>query len=126
MEAGLPASTGRDIMTATTFRRWIAVFAFGVLLGMPLTSTAGPRIPVPRIGAEEGPPALFSKLWSLLTRAWAKEGCHIDPYGRCLDASKVTKNGCSVDPNGRCEPDSQIMPKNGCSIDPYGRCLPGS
>jgi hypothetical protein len=36
---------------------------------------------------------------SAAQRPQSKEGCNIDPSGRC-----VTKAGCNVDPSGRCLP----------------------
>ena len=36
------------------------------------------------------------------------------------------KNGCAIDPWGRCQPSSVTVPQpsadNGCSVDPGGRC----
>ncbi|HKI02636.1 MAG TPA: hypothetical protein VKK31_11710 [Thermoanaerobaculia bacterium] len=107
-------------MASTTFRRLVAVFVLGAFLGMPLASVAGPRV-ARRSESQEISLEPFARLWSFLTRVWAKEGCRIDPSGRCLD----DKNGCSVDPNGRCLVVPEVTLKNGCSIDPYGRCLPG-
>ena len=47
---------------------------------------------------------LFTRLWSFLTHSWSKNGCQVDPSGRCwTDQSTVqSKNGCELDPNGRC------------------------
>jgi hypothetical protein len=67
--------------------------------------------------AVSNPMESFSGLWSVLTGFWTKNGCQVDPNGRCLPA----KNGCSVDPSGICLPT-----KNGCSADPSGRCLPAA
>lgn len=109
-----------------TFRRLIAVFALGALLGMPLASVAGPRVPAQRIEAQEIALEPFARLWSFLTRVWAKEGCHIDPYGRCLEGSQAApapitpKNGCSIDPYGLCTSGSTNSADAGCGIDPYG------
>ncbi|MGH7483976.1 MAG: hypothetical protein ACREMY_00045 [bacterium] len=66
----------------------------------------------------------FAGFWSFLTRLWAKNGCEVDPNGRCLPASpQAADNGCSADPNGRCLPRlSQEAGDNGCSADPSGRC----
>ena len=92
-------------MAPTTFRRLIAVFVLGALLGMPLASIAGPRVAAQRSESQEITLEPFARLWGFLTRVWAKAGCHIDPYGRCIVP--------------------EVAPKNGCSIDPYGRCIPG-
>ncbi|HEV2854119.1 MAG TPA: hypothetical protein VHC97_15100 [Thermoanaerobaculia bacterium] len=41
--------------------------------------------------------------WTFLARAWEKNGCSVDPFGRCLDGSRTaTDNGCRVDPDGGC------------------------
>jgi hypothetical protein len=109
-------------MTSSTFRRLIAVVALGIVLGMPLTSMAGLRAAAPRSESQEITPAPLGWFWALLTRNWTKEGCLIDPFGRCVKNRWVTtKDGCSVGSNGKCLP--VIQTKNGCSIDPYGRCI---
>lgn len=51
--------------------------------------------------------APLSSLWSWLTNFWAKNGCMIDPGGRCLPSAEATQpaltdNGCGLDPSGRC------------------------
>jgi len=67
---------------------------------------------------------LFARLWSLLARPWTKNGCEVDPNGRCLTKGSrpvAGDNGCELDPSGvRCP----ATTKNGCSVDPSGRCLP--
>jgi hypothetical protein len=62
----------------------------------------------------------FSGFWSVLVGLWTKNGCQVDPDGRCLP----TKNGCSVDPSGRCLPPATttITLDNGCQVDPNGSC----
>ena len=92
-------------MSHNTFRRLSIVLALSAFLGTPLASLAAPHRAMPgraEIRLNELSPLTW--LWSLLERAWEKEGCSIDPYGRCL-------------------PEPVTAPKNGCSIDPYGRCL---
>lgn len=54
-------------MSRINFRRGIAVLVLGMVLGAPLASSAAPR----------------AWLWAFLARAWAKNGCHVDPNGRC-------------------------------------------
>jgi hypothetical protein len=51
-------------------------------------------------------PEIFDRLWSFLRRAESKDGCHIDPLGRCVPEQKPThrKEGCNIDPWGRCVP----------------------
>ncbi len=61
----------------------------------------------------------FSGFWSVLASFWTKNGCSVDPDGRCLP----TKNGCSADPSGRCLPAATTTTlDNGCSADPNGSC----
>jgi hypothetical protein len=52
--------------------------------------------------------APLASLWSWLTHAWTKNGCLIDPSGRCLPGTGSappagTDNGCGLDPSGRCK-----------------------
>lgn len=75
---------------------------------------------------ESASPDLFANLWSLLAQ-WSKNGCEVDPSGRCLP--KVSRlragdNGCEFDPSGRCrESQGPVHTKNGCELDPDGRCV---
>jgi hypothetical protein len=94
-----------------------------VLVALFLATTAVSAEPRPGAGTRpagivaSNPMESFSGFWSVLASFWTKNGCQMDPDGRCLP----TKNGCSVDPDGRCLPI-----KNGCSVDPSGRCLPAA
>jgi len=49
-------------------------------------------------------PDFLSRAWRLLAGIWTKEGCNIDPDGRCQPAPAPlpTKEGCHIDPSGRC------------------------
>jgi hypothetical protein len=110
--------------------RQLTVFLFLLLL---LTapwqaSAAGAR------ASRQSPPnveslstALVSWAWEALARLWNKNGCGIDPDGRCAlepAPSIHAKNGCRIDPDGRClvTPDPLARPENGCTADPNGRC----
>jgi hypothetical protein len=76
-------------MSRINFRRGIAVLVVLGVLGAPLAASAAP--------------APLAWLWTFLARVWAKNGCHVDPNGRCLDGLQApAENGCRVDPNGRC------------------------
>jgi hypothetical protein len=97
-----------------------------VLLAVVLASTAAlAQSPSgsalrPLRAAELASPNLFSRLWSLLA-SWNKNGCQVDPSGRCLTQGSTVEtgdNGCELDPSGRC----RVQPKNGCEFDPSGRC----
>jgi hypothetical protein len=94
----------------------------GVLLVLLLTLTVlvspsawargGPagRTAQPSKVSKPLPPNLLSRAWTLLTGLWDKEGCHIDPNGRCVTAPAAAASvvpeqvdtGCGIDPNGRC------------------------
>jgi hypothetical protein len=109
-------------MTTRTSR---AALAF--LLAGALATTALPAAPLFQGGASpEGittlePLNLLERLMGVVTRWHVKNGCSVDPDGKCVPKRRpmVRKNGCSVDPSGRCLP-----VKNGCSADPDGRCIP--
>ena len=79
----------------------------------------------PLRATELASPNLFSRLWSLLA-SWSKNGCSVDPSGRCLNQGGTLTtgdNGCSVDPDGRCQASQATsQTKNGCQVDPSGRC----
>jgi hypothetical protein len=56
------------------------------------------------------PASFLGRTWNLLAALWAKEGCQIDPDGRCVPHSAPaatvtttqTDTGCQIDPDGRC------------------------
>jgi hypothetical protein len=55
-----------------------------------------------------------------------KEGCTIDPNGRCAPKSGPAVaglGGCTIDPNGHCQATATV--EGGCTIDPDGHCAPG-
>jgi hypothetical protein len=69
---------------------------------------------------------LFARFWSLLGR-WSKNGCELDPSGRCLPKDSGLDNGCGLDPDGRCQTSQstgQTKADNGCGLDPSGGCKP--
>ncbi|MEO6193811.1 MAG: hypothetical protein ABIS20_12435, partial [Thermoanaerobaculia bacterium] len=51
---------------------------------------------------------LFDALWGRVTGVWIKEGCRIDPLGRCstnpAPQTQPADAGCGSDPLGRCSP----------------------
>jgi hypothetical protein len=74
--------------------------------------------------ASTAPYGCFDPLWALFSSLWdTKEGCGMDPNGRCLETPKA---GCGMDPNGQCLPAPQPTSDIGCGMDPDGRCTPGS
>lgn len=52
--------------------------------------------------------APLNSLWKWLTSLWDKNGCMIDPDGRCISGAAPaqptsTDNRCGLDPGGRCK-----------------------
>lgn len=96
-------------MSKPLVRRLIVVLILSAFLGSPASSWAGPRShsaarPSRHQTAVRSP---LSWLWNTLVSGREKEGCRIDPNGRCLAVSP------------------QQTADAGCSADPYGQCLPG-
>lgn len=110
--------------------RQLAVFLFLLLLltapwQASAASARASRQSPPNV--ESLPNALVNWAWEALARVWDKNGCGIDPDGRCATAPAPVihgKNGCGADPNGRCLPTPvpAIQVDNGCDVDPNGRC----
>src|SRR4051794_24884950 len=98
----------------------VLLAAFLLLIAAPWASAAPrPGSPQPaRISGGIAIPDVLSLAWRFMTGGWMKEGCQIDPSGRCVTALP-TKEGCNIDPNGRCV---TLPTKEGCNIDPDGRC----
>jgi hypothetical protein len=106
-------------------RKIVCLLLLSTLVATPW-ATAGPRPESPR---RAGAPAfslvldLVSRAWSRLTDIQTKEGCYIDPNGRCLNGASpapppAAETGCYIDPNG-C---AAAQTDTGCNIDPDGRC----
>jgi len=77
------------------------------------------------------PSGLFEPLWRFLSSIWnqplSKEGCGLDPLGRCKTAPQpLSKNGCGADPLGRCSTAPQTELDSGCGFDPNGCPKSGS
>lgn len=98
-----------------------------VLAILPWSAAAEPlqRAAQFHIGSAAAP---LTSLWSWLINLWEKNGCGLDPWGRCLPSTVPaqptgTDNGCMIDPDGRC----RVTPaKNGCGLDPHGGCTSGT
>ena len=75
---------------------------------LPSSASGAQRESVRLAQAEEwAVPEFFNRLWSFLRRVEGKDGCRIDPFGRCTPAQSPEpqrKDGCHIDPNGRCLP----------------------
>ncbi len=97
-------------MPITSVRRTILFLLLATTLAAVWTPSASgaQRESIRSAQAEEGAlPEFFNRLWSFLRGVEGKDGCHIDPNGRCTPAQS---------------PETQR--KDGCHIDPFGRCLP--
>ena len=112
-------------MLTASVRRTLVLVPLIAVLATPGVSAAGPQT----VGARPvlSTAELLDRVLSFL-RPHLKEGCKIDPDGRCyLSAAQPlqTKEGCHIDPNGRCRTSTAQPPptKAGCHIDPDGRCL---
>jgi len=110
-------------MPTSNFRQSVIALVLVALLGAPLTASAAPRVGGFRL--QDSYSDAVTWLWSLLASRLSKNGCSIDPLGRCLtDPEQTTKEGCSIDPFGRCATVPEEPVKNGCMIDPSGiRCV---
>jgi hypothetical protein len=85
-----------------------------ILLGLSLGTSgaaaakARPEIPSRSSTATRSAPGLFAPLWRRVTGAWAKEGCAIEPWGRCgisnLGGTPTQDAGCTINPWGSCSP----------------------
>ena len=119
-------------MVRYTTLRTAAVLVFCGVLASPLATAAAPRPGgepfTVRLAAQDAGD-LFGWLKGALASLWSKNGCELDPNGRCLkDGCEVdpfgVKAGCQVDPDGRClgALPSTGGTKAGCEIDPNGLC----
>lgn len=90
-------------MNTVSIRRKILFLLLVMVLATPWVSVAGSERESPRTiqGIELGMPEIFSRIWSFLRRVGSKEGCNIDPLGRCLPAAQP-RAGCRIDPWGNC------------------------
>jgi hypothetical protein len=91
-------------MSSSTLRRLIVVLALGAFLGAPATSSAGSslasRHPLKPAAVQQP----LSRLWNALMGPWEKEGCRIDPNGRCLAGQatpEIERPGASAGPSRR-------------------------
>lgn len=88
------------------------------LLSLTLASVVEAR-PVARPAGD-----LLQSLWGALVKLWAptapvnKEGCTMDPLGRCNTATSPTDAGCTIDPLGCSR--AAAPNEEGCTIDPLG------
>ncbi len=115
-------------MVSASFRRKSILLVLVAVLAAPWTSIAAQSGPA--AVSASAPLDLFSSAWSFLTSLWSKEGCRIDPDGRCVPQASHplrvprTGEGCRIDPNGACQPLSTPDTNTGCRIDHSGLCRP--
>ena len=89
--------------------RILRVAAVLILLGLSL-GTSGASAAKARSEGRPRPARTVlgstAQLWDLVRGFWIKEGCRIDPLGRCLPSpapqTQNTDAGCVIDPWGRC------------------------
>ncbi len=89
-------------MLTASLRRTAVLFSLIAVLATTCVSAAGLQNagPRPLMASAE----LLDRVLSFL-RPHLKEGCHIDPDGRCHTSTAQpphTKAGCHLDPDGRC------------------------
>jgi len=80
-----------------------------VLILLPWTTTAQPLKPAHKTYtvSASATVAPLARLRSWFLSVWEKNGCAIDPGGRCQADSvtapqSIVDNGCAIDPGGRC------------------------
>ena len=94
-------------MPTTSVRRTILFLLFVTLLAVAWPASAAGAERENILSAKAGElaiPELFNRLVSFLRGVERKEGCNIDPWGRCEPEAKPSqrKEGCHIDPWGRC------------------------
>lgn len=107
MKTAKVASVKGAPMSCSRSGRTLLALALGAILISPRMSAAEPRrahSPQSRqtsVASRD----LFTAFWGFLGRL-TKEGCMIDPHGRCLIDSTPAQldTGCTIDPHGGCKP----------------------
>lgn len=91
------------MLNAASFRRMAALASLVATLATPWASAT--RLPSGggRSGylTESASSDLLDRVLGFLRIITIKEGCKLDPDGRCSEPSHA-KEGCKLDPNGRC------------------------
>jgi hypothetical protein len=101
--------------------RLFAVLVLSLTLGV--SQAAASQAPRGNAAREDRPVTarVLDRLVSFVSVFWQKEGCMIDPWGRCIKGN--TKEGCGIDPLGHCGASTPTADA-GCTIDPLGGCRP--
>ena len=104
--------------------RLFAVLVLSLTLGV--SQAAASQAPRGKATREDRPVTVrvLDRLVSFVSVLWQKEGCGIDPLGRCVASTANVKEGCGIDPWGGCAP-SEPTADAGCTIDPLGGCGSG-
>jgi hypothetical protein len=99
--------------------RLFAVLVLGLTLGV--SQAAASQAPRGKATREDRPVTVrvLDRLVSFVSVFWQKEGCGIDPWGRCGATTPRIDEGCTIDPLGRCAPSAPTADA-GCGIDPWG------
>ena len=114
-------------MSRIPLARWVVGLLLILAVAAPLAAVPIDRSDSVRFEAA----APLAILWNWLSHVLAKNGCMLDPGGRCLPGTGAVPvlpagadNGCGLDPWGRCHPAASPLPAadNGCGLDPSGRC----
>jgi hypothetical protein len=131
MAAAAERSPEESAMRTRSFPRQVVPLLLAATLAAPWSLAAEPRRDAPHRASAAAASArlpLLAPLWSLLTSVWGKEGCHIDPNGRCVanpDSGLIAPadTGCNIDPSGcaAAREASLASPADeGCHLDPSG------
>ncbi len=100
-------------------RSVVCLLLFGASAGATFALAPQDRSWRPRAASRVESPArtgFLAALQELLTRAWGRNGCEIDPLGRCQPNQEPAANPPAGD-SGSTQGD------NGCQIDPAGSCI---
>jgi hypothetical protein len=114
------------MLTVSNRRKTLVLLLLVMAFATPSAPVSGAQPERPRtLQAAPAGLEVFSRIWAFLQSVSIKEGCDINPDGRCRSQNRPpqTMAGCHVDPDGRClakNPPPQT--KAGCDINPDGRC----
>jgi hypothetical protein len=92
-------------MTRSALSRILLTALLVLMLTVPSVLAGEPVSSRNRSAAGFSPVDLLGRAWGGLLSLWMKNGCIIDPDGRCAAgqvAAPAPDNGCIIDPNGGC------------------------
>src|SRR4051794_34110866 len=102
--------------------RRIVLLAILVLLIAPWASAAPRHGSTPPASTSLGIPDVLSLAWRFITGGWIKEGCQVDPGGRCITTSSPAGSPAGASGGSRGDRHPALPTKVGCQIDPGGHC----